>query len=104
MGIRCVRMASMIVIAVYVVVGAGAAVSMIHREPKRSVRPLLMLLLWPFLLPAALFREAPIRHHRLEALAEEIRSALVRCGSDEQHRNVDAFVTQTLAEQSALAE
>jgi hypothetical protein len=97
----------MIIIAVYVVVGAGAAVSVIHREPKRSIRPVLMFFLWPFLLPPALFREPlPIRaNHRLAALREELRIALSRSTSDgREHRIVEAFVEQTMRDQQVMVE
>ena len=101
-------MASTIVITVYVVIGAGAAASAIHRDPRPSLRPLLMLLLWPFLLPAALFAEPlPLRGgHRLAALGEELRIALARsCGARERELEiVESFIERTIAEERTLSE
>ena len=101
-------MATTMVIAVYVVVGAGAAIALFHRERERPLRPVLMFFLWPFLLPAAFLVEPPLRArgHKLEALREEIRIALTRASTADarEHRIVEAFVERTLLEERSVAE
>ncbi len=100
-------MAGLIVVAVYVVMGAGAAAS-VRRKEAHPLRPLLMLALWPFLLPAALFSE-PIpraRGRKIESLRDEIRVAFARApGADaREQRLVEAFAARALAEEQTILE
>jgi hypothetical protein len=100
--------ASAIVIAVYVVIGAGAAIAIFHRDPRPTVRPLLMFVLWPFLLPATFLVEPALggRGKKLEALREEIRIALARADRSDAHaqRIVETFVERALIEARSVAE
>lgn len=104
-------MAAMIVIVVYVVVGAGAAVG-VAVSGRGGGRSLLVLVLWPFLLPAMFLRESPSvprgdreRDGRLGAVSRSLREAFEHAGggADRERRVVEAFLARLWAQERDLA-
>jgi hypothetical protein len=104
-------MAAALVIGIYVVIGAAAAIVVFVRTPTDGKSPLLMLILWPFLLPARLFGEtlpAPIARgqgDRLGAITGSLRDAFDHARTEERERRiVEAHVARIRSKQEMVKE
>jgi hypothetical protein len=104
-------MTAVSIVVIYVIIGCGAAIAIVVQE-RAPAKALLMLALWPFLLPARLAADpagavtGTARARRLEAVARSLSEAWDRSGraATRERAVIDAFIEKLKRSETRLVE